>query len=78
MATPKRARTSESTSRNKKTASARMEATAVQTTSQAEIEQAIRIRAYEIWEQRGRIDGNAVEDWLRAEAELGGRASART
>ena len=24
-------------------------------------------RAYEIWEQRGRHDGNALEDWLEAE-----------
>lgn len=26
--------------------------------------------AYEIWTQRGRPDGTAEEDWLRAEAEL--------
>ena len=24
-------------------------------------------KAYEIWEQRGRQDGNALEDWLEAE-----------
>ncbi len=82
MATPKRARaTRESTSRNnKKTAPATTEASAVQqqTTSPADTEQAIRTRAYEIWEQRGRTNGNAVEDWLRAEAEVSGRNSART
>jgi hypothetical protein len=33
-------------------------------------EEAIRQRAYELYEQRGRMDGHAVEDWLTAEAEL--------
>ena len=27
-------------------------------------------RAYELYEQRGREDGHAVEDWLKAESEL--------
>ena len=30
-------------------------------------EQAIRERAYELYEQRGRQDGLADEDWLKAE-----------
>ena len=29
-------------------------------------------RAYELYEQRGRQDGRALEDWLKAERELGG------
>jgi len=33
-------------------------------------EERIRHRAYELYEQRGRHDGWAVQDWLRAEAEL--------
>jgi DUF2934 family protein len=33
-------------------------------------EEAIRERAYERYEQRRRLDGQAVEDWLAAEAEL--------
>lgn len=33
-------------------------------------EEAIRKRAYELYEQRGRLDGHAVDDWLTAEAEL--------
>jgi hypothetical protein len=33
-------------------------------------EETIRERAYELYEQRGRQDGHAVEDWLAAEAEL--------
>lgn len=30
----------------------------------------IAIRAYELYEQRGRQDGYALEDWLRAEREI--------
>lgn len=33
----------------------------------------IRLRAYELYERRGRRDGHAVDDWLEAEAELTGR-----
>ena len=33
-------------------------------------EEAIRERSYELYEQRGREDGHAIEDWLAAEAEL--------
>jgi hypothetical protein len=32
--------------------------------------QRIRMRAYELYEKRGRRDGHHVEDWLRAEAEI--------
>lgn len=32
--------------------------------------EAIRRRAFEIYQQRGRSDGLDVEDWLQAEAEL--------
>jgi len=37
------------------------------------IEERIRLRAYELYEQRGGRDGHAVEDWLQAEAELTAR-----
>ena len=30
----------------------------------------IRLRAYELYEARGREDGHALEDWLRAEEEI--------
>jgi Protein of unknown function (DUF2934) len=30
----------------------------------------IRIRAYELYEQRGRICGHDVQDWLQAETEV--------
>jgi len=34
------------------------------------VEDKIRLRAYELYEQRGRIDGFALDDWLQAEAEI--------
>ncbi len=33
-------------------------------------EEEIRTRAYELYEERGREDGYAMDDWLRAEAEI--------
>ena len=36
-------------------------------------EEYIRLRAYEIWERRGRQHGHDVEDWLEAEAEIFGK-----
>jgi hypothetical protein len=36
------------------------------------LEEAIRRRAHEIYEERGREDGRDVEDWLHAEAEITG------
>ena len=35
-----------------------------------DIEERIRRRAYELYEQRGMIDGHALDDWLQAEAEV--------
>jgi Protein of unknown function (DUF2934) len=34
------------------------------------LEEAIRRRAYELYEQRGREDGHDTEDWPRAEEEI--------
>jgi hypothetical protein len=36
------------------------------------IEQQIRQRAYELYEQRGRTDGHDLDDWLQAECEIKG------
>ncbi len=33
-------------------------------------EKKIRLRAYELYEQRGRVDGFALGDWFQAEAEI--------
>ncbi len=30
----------------------------------------LRRRAYELYEQRGRVDGFALDDWLQGEAEI--------
>ena len=38
-----------------------------------ELEEKIRARAYDVYEQRGRIDGHELDDWLQAEAELKGK-----
>ena len=35
-----------------------------------ELEHEIRLRAQELYEARGREDGHALDDWLRAEAEI--------
>ena len=41
------------------------------------LEDRIRVRAYELYEQRGRVPGHEVDDWLQAEAELRGWAGLR-
>jgi len=38
-------------------------------------EEIIRMRAYELFEQRGYQHGNDLEDWLQAEAEVVGKKS---
>ena len=40
--------------------------------------QAVARVAYELYEQRGRVDGHDLEDWLRAEAIVGQRARQRS
>jgi hypothetical protein len=40
--------------------------------SGVDLEEQIRRRAYELYEQRGREAGHETEDWLQAEAELAG------
>ena len=39
---------------------------------ETDLEQRIRNRAYELYEARGREDGYAVDDWLRAEHQIWG------
>jgi hypothetical protein len=45
------------------------EATNVTAPSEERQEQ-IRLRAYELYEARGREDGHEIEDWLQAEADV--------
>ena len=33
-------------------------------------EDKIRLRAYQLYEERGRIDGHDLDDWLQAEADF--------
>jgi Protein of unknown function (DUF2934) len=48
-------------------------------TKTPELDEKIRRRAYELYEQRGRTDGCELEDWVQAEAEvLGANEMART
>jgi len=35
-----------------------------------ELEHEIRVRAQQLYEEGGREDGHALDDWLRAEAEI--------
>ena len=39
-----------------------------------EVRERIAKKAYELYEQRGRQEGRALEDWLNAESQLLGRA----
>ena len=36
----------------------------------SDIEERLRLRAYELYEQRGRVDGFALDDCLQAETEI--------
>ena len=42
-----------------------------------ELEERTRVRAYQLYEQRGKRNGYALDDWLQAEAELTVRRSLR-
>jgi hypothetical protein len=46
-------------------------------TSPTDIDERIRRRAYEIYEQRDRIDGLDLDDWLQAESEIMGAIQPR-
>jgi len=46
--------------------------------SQVDLETEIRLRAYEIYEQRGFTPGNETEDWLAAEREVLARHAHQT
>ena len=43
---------------------------AAKTAQSTDIEDRIRHRAYQLYEQRGNVDGFALDDWLQAEAEV--------
>ena len=43
--------------------------------SQPLLEKEVQVRAYELYEQRGKGNGFALKDWLQAEAEILARFS---
>ncbi len=43
----------------------------------SDVQEKIRARAYELWEQHGRMHGRADHDWLQAEREVLGETAAR-
>ncbi len=43
---------------------------AAKTAQSTDIEDRIRHRAYQLYEQRGTVDGFALDDWLQAETEV--------
>ena len=51
-------------------ASKKQPTTEISELQEFELEHQIRLRAYELYEARGREDGQEQEDWLRAEAEI--------
>ncbi|MFL6303021.1 MAG: DUF2934 domain-containing protein [Candidatus Sulfotelmatobacter sp.] len=38
--------------------------------AQLQMQERIRVRAYELYEQRGKVEGHDLEDWLQAEEEV--------
>ena len=43
----------------------------------SDLQEQIRSRAYEIYEQHNRTEGHDLEDWLQAEAELTGKKNSQ-
>lgn len=46
------------------------ETTALTAEAENELQEQVRLRAYELYEQRGGEDGRELDDWLQAEAEI--------
>lgn len=38
--------------------------------AEQDIQEQIRARAYQLYDQRGKLDGYPLDDWLQAEAEI--------
>ena len=70
MATPKRTRATSTTTRSKKAAASKPVETTTLPQSQGNVEDLIRFRAYQLFQQRGGNHGFDMEDWLRAEVEV--------
>jgi hypothetical protein len=38
--------------------------------TQVELQAKVQLRAYELYQRRGKVDGHALDDWAQAEAEI--------
>jgi hypothetical protein len=47
------------------------------TSSSNDVTERVHRRAYQLYEQRGKVDGFALDDWLQAEAEILGALKQR-
>ena len=54
----------------RKDATKKQPTTEISELQEFELEYQIRLRAYQLYETRGREDGHELEDWLRAEEEI--------
>jgi hypothetical protein len=50
--------------------STRLTTTNQTTGSTSDLQEQVRRRAYELYEERGRVNGHDVADWLQAESEV--------
>jgi hypothetical protein len=50
--------------------STRLTTTNQTTGSASDLQEQVRRRAYELYEERGRVNGHDVADWLQAESEV--------
>lgn len=70
MATAKRPRTTKPKAKSTTTSRKAEPEVAQITTRTVDIQDTIRMRAYELFQQRGCKHGNDLADWLRAETEV--------
>jgi len=63
------------TTRNARTIAETPTATLTESISAFDAQEQIRRRAYELYEQRGKQDGLADQDWFQAEAEIVGAST---
>ncbi len=75
---PKAAKATKASAEPKAAEATQAAAPAKITTRAVDISEAIRYRAYQLFEQRGYRHGADLEDWLRAEYEVLGQFGART
>jgi hypothetical protein len=78
MAIVKRARTKKNPETSEPAPSKPVSSVASVTTRSVDLQEAVRERAYELYQQRGGQHGTDLEDWIRAEKEVLERFRGRT